>query len=108
MVPPRDHPANGKLTRAQLEEGVASLGHGRNAARRLVRGVLDLVVAGLQEDGQTKISGFGTFDVRDKSARSGRDPHRGKGLILAARRVVVFRPSPRLRKQLTEALPEEP
>jgi integration host factor subunit alpha len=102
-----DHPATGKLTRIDLEEDISALGHGRYKARVLVRDLFDLVAVGLREDGEVKISGFGTFNVREKSARAGRDPHRNVAMTLAARRVVVFRPSPRLRDQLTGALPED-
>jgi len=43
------------------------------------------------------LSGFGTFKIKDKRLRRGRNPHTGEELMLTARRVVTFKPSGKLR-----------
>lgn len=48
------------------------------------------------------LSGFGTFKVRDKNPRRGRNPQTGKDLMLNARRVVTFKPSGILRDKVNE------
>jgi integration host factor subunit alpha len=49
----------------------------------------------------SKISGFGVFEVREKKPRRGRNPQTGEELVLPTRRVVTFRPSRALRKDMS-------
>jgi integration host factor subunit alpha len=49
------------------------------------------------------LSGFGKFNVREKSSRKGRNPQTGEDLILESRRVVTFKPSGTLRKKVNES-----
>jgi integration host factor subunit alpha len=70
----------------------------------LVDDLLDLVEEGLLRDGKVKLTGFGSFVVHEKSARRGRNPHTEEDLIIAARRVVTFRPSKVLRAALNLGL----
>jgi integration host factor subunit alpha len=55
--------------------------------------VLLLIKSTVQRGEDVSISGFGTFMVRSKRARQGRNPHTGEAAMIAARRVVTFRPS---------------
>ena len=52
------------------------------------------------------ISGFGTFELRDKSARTGRNPRTGEEADIAPRRVVVFRPSRILKQRVADGMAE--
>ncbi len=82
------------LTRMDLTEAVfREVGLSRNESAQLVERVLDLMSDGLVEGEQVKISSFGTFSVRSKTARVGRNPKTGEEAPIPPRRVLTFRPS---------------
>lgn len=82
------------LTRMDLGEAVfREVGLSRNESAQLVESVLQHVSDALVEGEQVKISGFGTFSLRDKSARMGRNPKTGDEVPISPRRVLTFRPS---------------
>ena len=82
------------LTRMDLSEAVfREVGLSRNDSSQLVESVLQHVSDALVEGQQVKISSFGTFSVREKSARVGRNPKTGKEVPISPRRVLTFRPS---------------
>lgn len=82
------------LTRMDLSEAVFSeVGLSRNESAQLVESVLELMSDALVRGEQVKISSFGTFSVRDKSARIGRNPKTGEEVPIQPRRVLTFRPS---------------
>ena len=82
------------LTRMDLSEAVfREVGLSRNESADLVETVLDLVSSALVRGEQVKISSFGTFSVRDKNARVGRNPKTGEEVPITPRRVLTFRPS---------------
>lgn len=62
-------------------------------AARLVDLILELVKKGLQEGERVQISGFGTFVVRQKKERKGRNPQTGEEMTILPRKAVLFRPS---------------
>ncbi len=86
--------AGGTVTRAELSEAVyQQVGLSRNDSAKIVESVLD-EISGTLVDGETvKISSFGTFSVRDKAQRIGRNPKTGDDVPILPRRVLVFRPS---------------
>ena len=57
---------------------------------------------GLIKDDKVKISGFGNFDLRDKSERPGRNPKTGEEIPISARRVVTFRPGQKLKQRVEQ------
>ena len=82
------------LTRMDLSEAVfREVGLSRNESADLVEGVLDHMSDALVEGEQVKISSFGTFSIRDKAARVGRNPKTGEEVPINPRRVLTFRPS---------------
>ena len=82
------------LTRMDLTEAVfREVGLSRNESAQLVERVLDLISDSLVTGEQVKISSFGTFGVRAKSARVGRNPKTGEEVPIHPRRVLSFRPS---------------
>ena len=82
------------LTRMDLSEAVfREVGLSRNDAAQLVESVLDHMSDALVNGEQVKISSFGTFSVRDKTARIGRNPKTGEEVPINPRRVLTFRPS---------------
>ena len=86
--------ADNTLTRMDLSEAVfREVGLSRNESAQLVESVLDHVSDALVKGEQVKISSFGTFSVRSKSARVGRNPKTGEEVPINPRRVLTFRPS---------------
>jgi integration host factor subunit alpha len=82
------------VTRAQLAETIyAQVGLSRNESADLLESVLARVAITLEAGESVKISGFGTFSVRQKGRRIGRNPKTGKEVPILPRRVLVFRPS---------------
>jgi integration host factor subunit alpha len=82
------------ITRADLSEAVhRQLGLARSESADLVKLVLDRVADKLVEGETVKLSSFGTFMVRSKNGRMGRNPKTGEEVPITPRRVLVFRPS---------------
>ena len=86
--------ADKTLTRMDLSEAVfREVGLSRNESAQLVESVLEHMSNALVRGEQVKISSFGTFSVRNKSARIGRNPKTGEEVPINPRRVLTFRPS---------------
>lgn len=82
------------LTRMDLSEAVfREVGLSRNESAQLVESVLTHMSDALVTGETVKISSFGTFSVRQKSARIGRNPKTGEEVPILPRRVLTFRPS---------------
>ena len=82
------------LTRMDLSEAVyREVGLSRNESAQLVEDVLKHMSDALVRGEQVKISSFGTFSIRDKTARMGRNPKTGEEVPIDPRRVLTFRPS---------------
>ncbi len=82
------------LTRMDLSEAVVrEVGLSRNDSAQLVESVLQEIADALVAGESVKISSFGTFSVRDKAARVGRNPKTGEEVPISPRRVLSFRPS---------------
>ena len=89
------------LTRAQLSEAVyKEVGLSRNESADLVESVLKEIGDTLVKGQSVKISSFGSFYVRDKRERIGRNPKTGVEVPITPRRVLVFRPSDSLRNKV--------
>ena len=88
----------GTVTRASLAEALwREVGLPRAEAERIVEAVIEELTARLAAREGVKISGFGSFSLRAKGPRMGRNPKTGTPAPVAARRVVVFRPSQTLK-----------
>jgi integration host factor subunit alpha len=82
------------VTRAQLSEAVyQEVGLSRNESAQLVENVLDEICDALVRGEMVKISSFGSFSVRRKGRRIGRNPKTGQEVPISPRRVLVFRAS---------------
>ncbi|HEX3943995.1 MAG TPA: integration host factor subunit alpha [Rhizomicrobium sp.] len=82
------------LTRADLTEAVfQSVGLSRHESAQMVEDMLEEVCSALARSESVKLSSFGTFAVRQKAQRMGRNPKTGDEVPIAPRRVLVFRPS---------------
>ena len=95
------------ITRADLSESVfQEVGLSRNESSDLVETILAEVVEALARGESVKISSFGSFTVRDKGQRIGRNPKTGQEVPILPRRVLVFRASNVL-KSLINGAPGE-
>ena len=82
------------LKRMDLSEAVfREVGLSRNDSAQLVESVLNHMSDALADGEQVKISSFGTFSVRSKTARVGRNPKTGEEVPINPRKVLTFRPS---------------
>ena len=82
------------LTRADLTEAIyEEVGLSRNESADLVESVLEEVASCLVNGENVKVSSFGSFLVRQKNGRMGRNPKTGEEVPIDPRRVLVFRPS---------------
>lgn len=91
------------VTRAQLGEAVyQEVGLSRNESADLVEAVLGRITDALTRSETVKISSFGTFSVRTKGQRIGRNPKTGEEVPILPRKVLVFRPSQVLKKRINE------
>jgi integration host factor subunit alpha len=93
--------AAGTLTRADLAEAInRSVGLSRAEALDLVESILRLMCDALSEGENVKVSGFGTFLLRDKGERVGRNPKTGVEVAITPRRVLTFRASQMLKDRI--------
>jgi integration host factor subunit alpha len=89
------------ITRAHLSEAVyQEVGLSRNESAELVEAVLDEIAGSLVRGDTVKISSFGSFSVRQKGGRIGRNPKTGEEVPIEPRRVLVFRPSHVLKERI--------
>lgn len=91
------------LTRSDLSEAVyREVGLSRTESADLVESILAHLSDALVAGDTVKISSFGTFAVREKGARMGRNPKTGEEVPIEPRRVLVFRPSHILKDRMNE------
>jgi integration host factor subunit alpha len=84
----------GTLTRAELADAVhRNIGLSRAECSAMVETILRHMSDALANGDSVKVTGFGTFSVRGKDARVGRNPKTGVEVPIPARRVISFRPS---------------
>lgn len=94
----------GTLTRADLAEALhLQIGLSRAESASLVEQVLAMMCGALSDGENVKISGFGTFVLRDKGERVGRNPKTGIEVSIAPRRVLTFRASQMMRERIVVA-----
>jgi integration host factor subunit alpha len=93
------------VTRAQLTEAVyQEVGLSRNESAELVESVIAEISDALERGEMVKISSFGSFAVRQKGQRVGRNPKTGEEVPISPRRVLVFRASHALKHQINNGL----
>lgn len=91
----------GTLTRADLAESLhRNVGLSKAESSKLVESILDHMTGALAKGENVKISGFGSFLLRDKGARVGRNPKTGVEVPIAPRRVLTFRASQMMRARV--------
>jgi integration host factor subunit alpha len=97
-------PEAGTLTRADLADLVhREIGLSRSESANVVERILHHLCASLSDGQNVKISGFGSFILRDKGERVGRNPKTGVEVPIAPRRVLTFRASQIMRERVSRA-----
>ena len=91
------------LTKADMAERLfVELGLNKREAKEMVEMFFEEIRHALENNIQVKLSGFGNFDLRDKSERPGRNPKTGEEIPITARRVVTFRPGQKLKSRVED------
>ncbi|MES2754465.1 MAG: integration host factor subunit alpha [Pseudomonadota bacterium] len=94
----------GTLTRADLADSLTrEVGLSRADSGKVVEKILACMCGALSDGENVKISGFGTFVLRDKGERVGRNPKTGVEVPIAPRRVLTFRASQMMRDRIVAA-----
>ncbi len=89
------------LTKAQMADRLFDeLGLNKREAKEIVEMFFGELRDALERNEQVKLSGFGNFDLREKSERPGRNPKTGEEIPISARRVVTFRPGQKLKARV--------
>ncbi len=97
--------STGTVTRADLAEALyREIGLSRSESAQLVESVIDHIIDALLRGETVKLAGFGTFSLRDKKERIGRNPKTGKAVPISPRRVLTFKPSQVMRERVNSAL----
>ncbi len=89
------------LTKIEIVEHlVEQLSLDKNIAKELVEQFFEEIRVALENGNDVKLSGFGNFQLREKSSRPGRNPKTGEEIPVSARRVVSFKPSQKLKDRI--------
>ena len=95
----------GTITKAELSDALfAQVGLNKREAKDLIDSFFETVGSHLENGVDVKISGFGNFQLREKSARPGRNPKTGELVPISARRVVTFHASQKLKDKVDPKL----
>lgn len=97
------------LTRADLTEAVVrKVGLPRNESQDLVERVIEEICASLERGEAVKLSSFGSFGIRSKGQRVGRNPKTGQEVPITPRRVIVFRASNIMKDRINRSFKRKP
>ncbi len=89
------------ITRADVAETIyEEIGLSRKDSSDILDMVLDEIVGELSNGNDVKLSSFGTFSLRSKKERSGRNPKTGVEAVISPRKVISFKPSQTMRKAI--------
>ncbi len=91
------------LTKAEVAEHLfEKVGLSKRDAKDMVEMFFEEIRETLESGDQVKLSGFGNFDLRQKSERPGRNPKTGEDIPISARKVVTFRPGQKLKSRVED------
>ncbi len=89
------------LTKADMADRLFDeVGLNKREAKEFVDAYFEMIREALENGENVKLSGFGNFQLREKSQRPGRNPKTGEEIPISARRVVTFRPGQKLRARV--------
>jgi integration host factor subunit alpha len=91
----------GTMTKHDIVQGIHDrLGLSKRDSARVVEDVFEIMKENLSRGDSVKITGFGSFVVRDKEAQQGRNPQTGETIEISARKALAFKPSQLLKREL--------
>lgn len=91
------------MTKADLVETIyEKVGLSKRESSQIVESIFEIIRRKLERGEKVKLSGFGNFVVRKKRVRRGRNPQTGEDIQISARKVLTFKSSPVLKKELNE------
>lgn len=91
------------LTRKEISKAIHDkLGYPKSSCIKMVDAFLTTMKSTLIEGEPIKLIHFGTFNVKDKRPRKGRNPQTGEEIIIKERQMINFRPSKKFRQQINE------
>ncbi len=91
------------VTRLDVAEAIyTEIGLSRKDSNDILDMIIDEIVKELSLGKDVKLSSFGTFSLRDKRARTGRNPKTGVEAVISPRRVISFKPSQTMRKLINK------
>lgn len=96
------------LTKADLADAIyAMLPLDKQKAADIVEDYIEIIKDALAADGKVMLSGFGSYEVKQKAARKGRNPQTGETITLRPRKVIKFKPSQILRRAINGQITQE-
>lgn len=92
------------LTRTEISDALANrVGLPRGKAAEILETILEEMIQGLIENKSLKLSSFGSFTVRSKNNRVGRNPKTGKEVMIEPRQTISFHPSATLKEKVSRS-----
>ena len=92
------------LTKKEIINSIyMQLGFSKKLIETVLEDIFDILLENIQENGKVKISNFGTFILRHKKSRVGRNPKTKKETIISQRNVILFKPSKYLKNKINNA-----
>ena len=89
------------ITRNEIAEVIfTEIGLSKSECIGIVDEIIEMITVGIIKDGSVKIPGFGTFKIRHKNQRQGRNPKTNELAIISSRNVILFKPSQQLKEKL--------
>ena len=87
------------LTKKDIVKSVyMQIGFPKKVIDEIINDLIELIISGIKRDKKLKISNFGTFTIREKKSRIGRNPKTKEERIIVERKVVLFKPSKEFKK----------
>ena len=91
------------LTKQEIVNSIyMQVGYSKKISENILEDFFEIIFTNLKKNKKVKISNFGTFEVRFKNQRLGRNPKTKEEKIIAARKVILFRPSKELKKRINK------
>tara|TARA_Y100001970_G_C13887918_1_gene677174 strand:+ start:314 stop:607 length:294 start_codon:yes stop_codon:yes gene_type:complete len=92
------------LTKKEIVNSIyMQLGFSKKLIENIIEDLFDIILESLKEKGKVKITNFGTFILRHKKSRVGRNPKTKKEAIIVERNVILFKPSKFLKHKVNNA-----
>lgn len=86
------------MNKTELVDAIANLTElPKNVATKALDAVISSIIVGLQRDGAISLAGFGNFTVKERAARTGRNPRTGEAIEIKAAKTPTFKPAKALK-----------